>query len=185
MSAVIENKISAMYTFSDMKKIYFSVVWFFSVVIFSLHSAQLPFDGTLSQKELDDLTGGKILVRTIDKYKNMSIKSSNKGAEKLRAEIKDLNPNYLAEVIQVKPYKGNEDLIRKFRGALEDISSYAGIQYWYVQHERYYDLYSTAAVVGKTEVDENTVRYSADLEMQPFGMIHMPIIIEETDDYLF
>ena len=164
-----------------MKKIYFSVVWFFSVVIFSLHSAQLPFDGTLSQKELDDLTGGKILVRTIDKYKNMSIKSSNKGAEKLRAEIKDLNPNYLAEVIQVKPYKGNEDLIRKFRAALEDISSYAGIQYWSVQHERYYDLYSTAAVVGKTEVDENTVRYSADLEMQPFGMI----IIEETGDYLF
>lgn len=185
MSAVIENKISAMYTFSDMKKIYFFVVWFFSVVIFSLHSAQLPFDGTLSQKELDDLNSGKILVRTIDKYKNMSIKSSNKGAEKLRAEIKDLNPNYLAEVIQVKPYKGNEDLIRNFRAALEDISSYAGIQYWSVQHERYYDLYSTAAVVGKTEVDENTVRYNADLEMQPFGMIHMPITIEETGDYLF
>ena len=185
LSAVIENKISTMYTFSDMKKIYFSVVWFFSVVIFSLHSAQLPFDGALSQKELDDLTGGKILVRTIDKYKNMSIKSSNKGAEKLRAEIKDLNPNYLAEVIQIKPYKGNEDLIRKFRAALEDISSYAGIQYWSVQHERYYDLYSTAAVVGKTEVDENTVRYNADLEMQPFGMIHMPITIEETGDYLF
>ena len=173
-----------MYTFAGMKKIHFSALCVFVLTIFTLHSETLPFDGSLSQKEIDDLNEGKILVRTIDKYKNMSIRSSDKGAEKLLAEIKDLNPNYLAEVIQIKPYKGNEDLIRRFRAALEDIPSYAGIQYWSVQHERFYDLYSTATVVGKSEPAANTVQYNADLEMEPFGVIHTPITIEETGDYL-
>ena len=117
-----------MYTFAGMKKIRFSALCVFALTIFTLYSEALPFDGSLSQKEIDDLNEGKILVRTIDKYKNMSIRSSDKGAEKLLAEIKDLNPNYLAEVIQIKPYKGNEDLIRRFRAALEDIPSYAGMQ---------------------------------------------------------
>ncbi|MGP1458433.1 MAG: DUF6675 family protein [Treponema sp.] len=155
---------------------------FFCAAAFSVHA--LPFDGTLSEQELSDLNEGKIIVRTIDKYKNMSVQSSNAGVEKLRAEIKELNPNYLAEVIQIKPYKGNENLMRTLRAALENISDYAGIQYWSVRHEQFYDLYSSAAVVGSERRDENTVQYNADLEMEPFGVIHTPIIIEETGDYL-
>ncbi len=158
--------------------------FFFFTAAFSMFAEALPFDSTLSEQDRSDLNAGKIVVRTIDKYKNMSVQSANAGVEKLRAEIKDLNPNYLAEVIQIKPYKGNEDLMQKFRTALEDIPDYAGIQYWSVQHERFYDLYSTATVVGKVQHDENTVQYNADLEMEPFGIIHTPIIIEETADYL-
>ena len=158
--------------------------FFFVAAVFPLFAEALPFEGTLSEQELSDLNGGKILVRTIDKYKNMSVQSSNAGVEKLRAEIKDLNPNYLAEVIQIKPYQGNEDLMQKFRAALEDIPDYAGIQYWSVQHKHYFDLYSTAVVVGKLQVNDNAVQYNADLEMEPFGIIHTPIIIEETADYL-
>ena len=158
--------------------------FFFFTAAFSVFAEALPFDSTLSEQERSDLNAGKIVVRTIDKYKNMSVQSANAGVEKLRAEIKDLNPNYLAEVIQIKPYKGNEDLMQNFRTALEDIPDYAGIQYWSVQHERFYDLYSTATLVGKVQYDENTVQYNADLEMEPFGIIHTPIIIEETADYL-
>jgi hypothetical protein len=127
---------------------------------------------------------GKVLIRNIDKYKNMCIEGTNPGIVKLREIVKEQAPNYLAEVIQIKPYEGNENLQEVIRSALENISDYAGIPYWSERHQRYWDLYSSAAVVGSFQVNETTKQINADLYMEPFGLIHSPILIEQTDDYL-
>ena len=112
------------------------------------------------------------------------IEGSNPGIVKLREIVKEQAPNYLAEVIQIKPYEGNENLQEVIRSALENISDYAGIPYWSERHQRYWDLYSSAAVVGSFQVNETTKQINADLYMEPFGLIHSPILIEQTDDYL-
>ena len=88
-----------------MKKIIILFTLFISIPVFSL-----PFNSLLSQKEKDDLLNGQVLIRNIDKYKNMCIEGSNPGIQKLREIVDEQNPNYLAEVIQVKPYEGNENL---------------------------------------------------------------------------
>ena len=75
--------------------------------------------------------------------------------------------------------------MQKMRIVLEDIPNYAGIQYWSEQHERYWDLYSSAYIVGQEKISDTAVKYNADLYMSPFGTIHSPILIEQTDDYLF
>jgi hypothetical protein len=138
----------------------------------------------LSETEKQELMEGKVLIRNIDKYKNMCIEGSNPGIVKLREIVKEQAPNYLAEVIQIKPYEGNENLQEVIRSALENISDYAGIPYWSERHQRYWDLYSSAAVVGSFQVNETTKQINADLYMEPFGLIHSPILIEQTDDYL-
>lgn len=143
----------------------------------------LPFTA-LSEQETADLNAGKLIVRSVNKYKNLALQSDNAGIQKLRQEIKELNPTYIAEVIQVKPYEGNERLSDTLRSVLENIEGYAGIQYWSVQHERYYDLYSSAAVISSEPQGGNAVRYLADLVMEPFGDIHTTIALEQTDDYL-
>ena len=163
-----------------MKKIFISIVLcFLSINIFSL-----PFNSLLSETEKQELMEGKVLIRNIDKYTNMCIEGSNPGIVKLREIVKEQAPNYLAEVIQIKPYEGNENLQEVIRSALENISDYAGIPYWSERHQRYWDLYSSAAVVGSFQVNETTKQINADLYMEPFGLIHSPILIEQTDDYL-
>ena len=162
-----------------MKKIIILFTLFISIPVFSL-----PFNSLLSQKEKDDLLNGQVLIRNIDKYKNMCIEGSNPGIQKLREIVDEQNPNYLAEVIQVKPYEGNENLQEVVRSALENISDYAGIPYWSERHQRYCDLYSSAVVVGSSQINETTKQINADLYMEPFGLIHSPILIEQTEDFL-
>lgn len=153
-------------------------------LICALSAAALPFNSSLSESDLAALEAGEVLIKNIDKYDNMSIESGNAGAVKIREEIRSLRPNYLAEVIQVRPYEGNEDLPERMAAALLNISEYAGIPYWSERHERYYDLYSSAEIVSRTQISDTETEISADLYMEPFGMIHSPIRLERTDSYL-
>ncbi len=163
-----------------MKKTFFALSLFFaSFALFSL-----PFNSKLSEKELQSLENGEVITRNIDKYKNLSIDSENYAAQKLREEINDTDPNYLAELAQIRSYEGNEDLLEKLYAVLSDIESYAGIPYWSVQHERYFDLYSSAKIKSKEQINEKTEKYQADLYMSPFGNIDTPVTIEKGEDYL-
>lgn len=163
-----------------MKKSFLSIFYLFlSIFIFAL-----PFNNKLSNDEKQSLLKGNVLIRNINKYENISLQSNNEGVKELLKLVKDQDPNYLAEVIQIKPYKGNEDLPKKLRNALENISDYAGIPYWSERHSRYWDLYTYANIVGVNNIDKNTKQINADLFMEPFGLIHSPILIKETDDYL-
>ena len=143
----------------------------------------LPFNSKLSSEELEKLQNGEVIARNIDKYKNISLESSEPAANRLKKIIKDLDPNYLAELMQIRPYKGNENLVEKLYSVLSDIDHYAGIQYWSVRHKRYYDLYSTARIIEE-EHKGNTSKYRTDLVMEPFGDIYTPITIEKGEDYL-
>lgn len=163
------------------KKLYF--VFVLSVISFAAFS--VSFSSKVTASELQTLAEGKVLARNIDKFKNISIESGNPVVEKMKNQIKDLDPNYLAELIQFRPVEGNEDLPERLFKVLSDIPHYAGIPYWSVRHERYYDLYSTAEILDKNEINENMVCYNTDLVMEPFGHIFTPITIEKGTDYLF
>lgn len=183
ISLLIENKQIYQYTLHmSIKEIITAAAFLAGALI---PAAALPFNAKLSESDRETLEKGDVLIKSIDKFKNASIEGENPGIARIREEIKSLEPNYLAEIIQIRPYEGNEDLPQKMRAVLEDIPSYAGIQYWSVQHERYWDLYSSAVVVGQEKISDTALKYNAELYMQPFGTIYSPILIEQTDDYLF
>ncbi|MDY5046202.1 MAG: DUF6675 family protein, partial [Treponema porcinum] len=103
----------------------FSTKKFISAAIFTAAAltaaAALPFNSKLSESDKETLNKGEVLIKSIDKLKNAAIEGDNPGIARIREEISDLSPNYLAEIIQIRPYEGNEDLMQKMRSVLEDI----------------------------------------------------------------
>ena len=64
------------------------------------------FNKNLTADEKKQLDKGEVLIKNIGNPKHISIsKGYNPTADALLDEIKDLNPKYLAEIIQIKPYK--------------------------------------------------------------------------------
>lgn len=163
-----------------MKKI-FTV---FTIYLISAASFALPFNSKVTEEDLKELSEGKVVARNIDKFKNIGIESDSPLVERMKEQIKDLSPNYLAELIQIRPYEGNENLPQKLFDVLSDIENYAGIQYWSVRHERYYDLYSSAKILKQEKISDNRFTYETELYMEPFGNIDTPISIEKGEDYL-
>ena len=153
------------------------------VALTAVSAAALPFNDKLSASDLETISKGEVLIKSIDKYKNMSIDSDNPGAERVRLIVNNLNPNYLAEIIQVKPIKGNEDLDVKISAVLEDVESYAGIPYWSVYHNRYFNLYDTAKINSITQ-DYNSKLIDSTIDIGPFGLTNVPIYIEKNDNFL-
>lgn len=153
------------------------------VALTAVSATALPFNEKLSAADLETINKGEVLIKSIDKYKNMSIDSDNPGAERIRLIVNNLNPNYLAEIIQVKPIKGNEDLDVKISAVLEDVESYAGIPYWSVYHNRYFNLYDTAKINSITE-DNNSKLIDSTIDIGPFGLTNVPINIEKNDNFL-
>lgn len=168
------------------QKAYLSVFFLIIASIPALCPAQttLPFNDKVTVEDKKALDEGTVLIRSIDKYKNVALKSSLPAAVKMLEAIKELSPNYLAESIQIRKVSENEDLLQKIAAVLTDIPHYAGIPYWSVQHERYWDLYESAKVKSVSEEGGGVTIYEADLYMEPFGNIESHISFELGADYL-
>lgn len=156
----------------------------FISLTFSFSLFCLPFNSKLSQEEREKLNNGEVLIRNIDYAKNICLDSENPLAKNLVDSIKNLSPRYLAEVIQIKPYKDNENLPEKLEQLLLNVPSYAGIPYWSERHQQYYDLYSSAEIKSIEKNDDST-KILADLIMDPFGTVNESIIMNKTDDGIF
>lgn len=142
------------------------------------------FNSNLSASERNTLSHNKVVIRKLDSLKEVSINSKNEAITKVLAEAKKLGPVYIAEIIQVRPYAGNENLLQSFETLILDIPSYAGIPYYSERAEKWYDLYSSAAITSTTTKD-NLKIINANLEMEPFGIINTQIDTMKTDSYFF
>ncbi|MBR0476390.1 MAG: hypothetical protein IJJ66_06210, partial [Treponema sp.] len=107
-----------------------AAIFAMALITFSVASA-LPsvFNSNLTEAQKTNLESGKTVIRNLKSTKYFSLNSSNAGAQKAMKAAKDLKPSYLAEVIQVYPYAGHENLVEKFKTLVMDIPSYAGIPY--------------------------------------------------------
>ena len=156
-----------------------------ALITFSMaHALPSVFNSNLTASEKANLESGKTVIRNLKSVKNFSLDSSNAGAQKALKTAKDLKPSYLAEVIQVYPYAGHENLIEKFKVLVMDIPSYAGIPYYSERHKKWFDLYSSATITSSSK-SGNEQHVTADLEMSPFGVINTKIDTETTADYFY
>ena len=141
-----------------------------------------PFNSKLTDSERAEITNGEIIIKNINYEKNICLKKGvNPLGDKLLTEINNLNPKYLAEVIQYKPYKGNEDLPQHLEALLNNVPDYAGIPYYSVRHDAWWNLYDSAEI---KEVIENgdTKTIKADLLMEPFDVVKEDIEITKSSD---
>lgn len=166
-----------------MKKILCSTLFlFFSLMLLAAD----PFNNKLTAQERNSIATGEILIKNINYEKNICLKKAiSPLGDKLLAEIKDLNPKYLAEVIQIKPYKGNEDLPKRLEELLNNVPEYAGIPYYSVRAEEWYNLYDSAEIVSTVERSDGK-SMKADLMMEPFDLVQEDIdLYRDTDSILY
>lgn len=155
------------------KKIILSIMFLLFNFIFAS-----PFNEKLTPKEQEFLSTGEILIRNINYKKNICLKSELfPFADELLSVINNLNPKYLAEIIQYKPYKGNEDLPQKLEQLLNNIPEYAGIPYYSERAQAWYNLYDSAEITETFE-ENNIKTIKATLKMQPFDTVYETITLK-------
>ncbi|GMO52874.1 MAG: hypothetical protein Pg6C_18950 [Treponemataceae bacterium] len=167
---------------ADTNKLFFA--FFLAILVYTAadgFSADL-FNANLSSSERGRLAAGEILIRSIDKAKNMSLNPVNPLAVKTIDAVKRLNPSYLAEVIQIRPY--NQGLLNQMKAVLTDVPSYKGIPYWSVTNQKWFELYSRANV-RSTRAQDGTTTINAELVMDPFTPIDATITVTSDADTLF
>lgn len=139
------------------------------------------FNKNISEQEINNLMSGEVVIRNIGNYKKISINPVNKAIEETLSTFTELKPSYLAEIIQIRPKEGNENLLRLIADNLIDIESYAGIPYYSVRQKKYYDLYTTV-VINNIATTTNTDTINATFGMDPFGTVEMEILTKELSD---
>lgn len=154
-----------------------------ALALIALHGlAASPFNSNLRSDEAALLDGGEILIRNINYARNMCLERGiSLSGNRLIDTMEGLSPKYLAEVIQIKSYEGNEDLPDRLAAVLDNIPAYAGIPYFSERGQRYYDLYSRAEIVER-KVRGNRTDMTAMLEMEPFGTVEESITLERDAD---
>ena len=140
------------------------------------------FNSNLTEDEKKIISSGEIYIKNINFHKYMCLnKGINANGDYLIEEIKELSPKYLAEVIQIKKYEGNEDLPQRLEALLNNVSDYAGIPYYSERAEAWYDLYTSAEIVNsKTEGNKTTI--DAVFVMEPFDVVNEKIIMMNDND---
>ncbi|WP_022931450.1 DUF6675 family protein [Treponema bryantii] len=162
-----------------MKRIIVSII-----VLLSLSFALFadPFNSKLTSEERDTIATGELLIKNINYEKFMCLKKGESVlGDKLIGEIHDLNPKYLAEVIQIKPYAGNEDLPQRLETLLNNVPEYAGIPYYSVHSAKWYNLYDSAEII-ETVDNENGKSLKANLYMEPFELVKEDIELTRDQD---
>ena len=140
------------------------------------------FNSNLTEAEKEIISRGEIYIKNINFQRNMCLnKGINDNGDYLIEEIKDLSPKYLAEVIQIKPYMGNEDLPQRLETLLNNVSDYAGIPYYSEHAEAWYDLYTSAEIVNSS-VEGNKTIHDAEFIMEPFNLVKEKIVMINEDD---
>lgn len=159
---------------------YFALNFFlFFVLTVTVTSAQIPIFNTqhYTEQEQQDLADGKVVIRNIDKAKNISLNPIHPIAERAIETMTKLKPAYLAEIIQIRPLEGNENLINTLSQMLIDIEGYIGIPYYSARVEKWYDLYEDASILS-TVTNGNKTEMNVILVMEPFGNIDTDISME-------
>ena len=151
------------------------IIYFLVLLVLNFQIFALPFNSKLTDEEINQLNNGELLIKNINFKKNISLIQNDDNFSKiLLNEIDDLNPKYLAEIIQFKPYEGNENLPAKLKEVLNNVPDYAGIPYYSERTESYWDLYESAEITETINCDDKDI-IKAHLYMDPFEDVYETI----------
>lgn len=141
------------------------------------------FNQKLSVSDKQKLENGEILFESIGKIKNIKIIETEETSRAIGV-MKKLKPNHLSEIIQIRPYKGNENIVQEISQILGNVENYIGIPYFSERVQKWYDLYSEAEILDVHD-DGNERIIEAKFYMKPFGYYTSETKIENRGDYYF
>ena len=161
----------------------FLILILFPIKAFSQFPEEL-FNSYLTEEEKSRLENKEVIIRNLKSCKKLCFEGEEESALKVRKEATNLKPAYIAEIIQILPVEGNENLFTEMKDSIMNIESYVGIPYYSVKRQKYFDLYSSASIIS-TEKKDNETEVLADLYMDPFGTINTLINTKETSSSFY
>lgn len=161
----------------------FLILILFPIKAFSQFPEEL-FNSYLTEEEKSRLENKEVIIRNLKSCKKLCFEGEEESALKVRKEATNLKPAYIAEIIQILPVEGNENLFTEMKDSIMNIESYVGIPYYSVKRQKYYDLYSSASIIS-IEKKDNETEVLADLYMDPFGTINTLINTKETSSSFY
>lgn len=165
-----------------MKRILFSaLVAFLASNIFAQQIA-FPFNSSWSEKEIEDLENGKIVIRNIKKSKKISILlGTNKYSDEMLDNFEQLDPSYLAEIIYKMPKRGNESIIKQAVEIFSDIGLYKEIIYSDEKKGKERSLFPKAEIKERTD-SNGEIRIATSLRMDMLSGYDSELLIKSDDD---
>ena len=145
--------------------------------------AELPFNDNLAGDELRAAHRGEVVIRNISSYKKISLKTQSRVAAECLDELRELNPKYFVEVLQVRDQRPDDRIVSKMFKVLFDVERYTTIPYYSESHDMTAPLYSYCKVLTQQrltdgEANVETSRFTADMTMPPFQVYTAQISIE-------
>ena len=150
-------------------------------------TAELPFNDNLAGDELDAARRGEVVIRNISSYKKISLETENSVAIECLQELKNLNPKYFVEVLQVREQKPDDRIVEKMFKVLFNVEEYTAIPYYSVTHDATAPLYSYCKVLSQQRITDGaanieTSLFTVDMTMPPFQLYTAQISIETDGD---
>jgi len=149
-----------------MKKIFLILFSLFAIKAFSADYLSC-FNSNLSESQIEDLKNGKVVIRNLKSQKETCLMTRNIYANKFIDELKSIHPTHIAEVIQVRPYKGNENIITELENLVTDIKSYRQIPYYTERQGAWAAMFTKSEVISCTHRNVTTT-YNTIFRMPPF-----------------
>ena len=108
----------------------FAFTFFAGFFVLVSASFAFPFNSKLSEQELDSALNGEILIRNISSYKNICLDVENAEVNSCLDELRELNPRYFVEVLQIRKASDGDGVIKKLSELLSNVESYTKIPYY-------------------------------------------------------
>ncbi|MCR5316686.1 MAG: hypothetical protein K6E22_00520 [Treponema sp.] len=137
-----------------------------------------------TKEQIQDLKEGKVVIRNLKSPLESGLKTSNIYANKFLKELKATSPTHFAEIMQVRPYKGNENLIAQLANLVTDIKSYRQIPYYTERHGAWAAMFTKAEVVSVSRGNLTSV-YNAVFRMPPFAEFDAQVSTTQIGDTLY
>jgi len=134
---------------------------------FPLAAGELPFKN-ISAEELLQLQGGESVFRILDRYKDFSLQTEDAESEKIRKILKEVKPNFLAEILMVIPVDKDRDNLDFIRTTLMDITLFDDIPYYSKRNKKWYPLYEDTEILSQTFSARGKNTILAYHKMKPF-----------------
>ena len=124
-----------------------------------------------------------MIIRNISSYKKLSLETQSPVATECLKELKELNPKYFVEVLQVRDQKPDDRIVEKMFKVLFDVEEYTTIPYYSEAHGTTTPLYSYCKVLTQqrtsdAEANVETSRFTVDMTMPPFQLYTAQISIK-------
>src|SRR6056297_1323877 len=152
-----------------MKKLTLLPVIFFWFLfnVFALSARDLPFRD-VSPEELSRLQRGERVFRELDSYKDARFLAADDEGERLLDLLREVDPNFLAEILMVIPVNPELDNLKLIQEILTDVTSFDEIPYYSVDNEKWYKLFYDSEILSKSELSDGKMRIKALHRMKPF-----------------